>query len=128
MPTLFAQFEHPSPPEPIPARLQRLRSHHGEALIAENETGLLGVATMQMVWTLIEDEPRAMLMTLVVREDTRGQGVGRALIAAVEQWARDRGAARVLVTTALRRAGAHAFYEKLGFEFTGRRYVKSIAE
>ncbi|HZS62603.1 MAG TPA: GNAT family N-acetyltransferase [Gemmatimonadaceae bacterium] len=128
MSTLFAQFEHPTPAEPIPARLQRLRSHHGEALVAEDPTGLLGVATMQIVWTLIEDEPRAMLLTMVVREDTRGRGVGRTLIAAVESWALEHGAARVMVTTALYRAGAHAFYERLGFEFTGRRYVKSIAK
>jgi GNAT superfamily N-acetyltransferase len=78
------------------------------------------------VWSLVEDAPRAMLTALVVREDTRGRGVGRALVAAVEHWARERGAGRVVVTTALRRAGAHAFYERLGFEFTGRRYVKSI--
>jgi GNAT superfamily N-acetyltransferase len=127
MSTLFAQFEHPSPPEPIPARLERLRSHDGEAFVAENETGVLGVATMQMAWTLIEDEPRATLMSLVVRDDTRGQGIGRALIAAVESWARDHGAIRLVVTTALYRAGAHAFYEHLGFDFTGRRYVKAIA-
>ena len=127
MATLFAQFEHPTPPEPIPGRLQSLRQNDGEAIVADNETGLLGVATMQMVWTLIEDGPRAMLSTLVIREDTRGQGIGRALVAAVESWARERGAARIMVNTALYRAGAHAFYERLGFEFTGRRYVKPIA-
>lgn len=126
MSALFAQFEHPTPADPIPARLARLTSHDGHAFVADSDTGLLGVATTQIVWSLIEDAPRAMLTALVVREDMRGQGVGRALIAAVESWAGDRGAERVIVTTALRRAGAHAFYERLGFEFTGRRYVKSI--
>jgi GNAT superfamily N-acetyltransferase len=126
MSALFAQFEHPTPPDPIPARLARLMAHNGHAFVADSDTGLLGVATTQIVWSLIEDAPRAMLTALVVREDTRGQGVGRALIAAVESWGREHGADRVVVTTALRRAGAHAFYERLGFEFTGRRYVKSI--
>jgi GNAT superfamily N-acetyltransferase len=126
MSALFAQFEHPTPAEPIPARLARLASHEGHALVADSETGLLGVATTQIVWSLVEDAPRAMLTALVVREDTRGLGVGRALVSAVESWARDHGAAHVVVTTALRRAGAHAFYERLGFEFTGRRYVKPI--
>ena len=126
MSALFAQFEHPTPAEPIPARLARLASHEGQALVADSETGLLGVATTQIVWSLIEDAPRAMLTALVVREDTRGRGVGRALVSAVESWARDHGAGRMVVTTALRRAGAHAFYERLGFEFTGRRYVKLV--
>ncbi|HTD62952.1 MAG TPA: GNAT family N-acetyltransferase [Gemmatimonadaceae bacterium] len=126
MSVLFAQFEHPTPADPIPARLARLLSHDGQALVASDETGLLGIATTQIVWSLVEDAPRALLTALVVREDTRGRGVGRALITAVEHWARERGAERVVVTTALRRAGAHAFYERLGFEFTGRRYVKLI--
>jgi GNAT superfamily N-acetyltransferase len=126
MSELFTQFEHPSPAEPIPARLDRVIAHNGQAFVAEGETGLLGVATTQIMWSLVEDEPRLMLTALVVREDTRGQGVGRALIAAIEAWGRARGAARVVVTTALRRAGAHAFYERLGFELTGRRYVRPI--
>jgi GNAT superfamily N-acetyltransferase len=126
MSALFAQFEHPTPAEPIPARLARLLSHDGQALVASDDTGLLGIATTQIVWSLVEDAPRALLTALVVRDDTRGRGIGRALVTAVEHWARERGADRVVVTTALRRAGAHAFYERLGFEFTGRRYVKSI--
>jgi GNAT superfamily N-acetyltransferase len=126
MSALFAQFEHPTPAEPIPARLATLISHDGQAFVADLGRGLLGVATTQIVWSLVDDGPRAMLTALVVREDTRGQGVGRALVTAVESWARERGAARVIVTTALRRAGAHSFYERLGFEFTGRRYVKSL--
>jgi GNAT superfamily N-acetyltransferase len=126
MSALFAQFEHPTPAEPIPARLSRLREHDGEAFVAFDDTGLLGVATTQIVWFLIEDAPRAVLTSLVVREDTRGRGIGRALVDAVETWGRERGAGWIMVTTALYRAGAHAFYERMGFEFTGRRYVKSI--
>jgi GNAT superfamily N-acetyltransferase len=124
---LFEQFEHPTPAEPIPARLARLLAHDGQALVAEGDGALLGVATVQIVHSLVDDAPRGMLTALVVHEDTRGQGVGRALVAAVEAWARERGANRVVVTTALRRAGAHAFYERIGYEFTGRRYVKPIA-
>jgi hypothetical protein len=33
----------------------------------------------------------------------------------------------VAVTTALHRADAHAFYERLGYAFTGRRYVKTLS-
>jgi GNAT superfamily N-acetyltransferase len=126
MAALFAQFEHPTPAAPIPDRLGRLLAHEGQALVADSAQGLLGVVTMQIVWSLVEDAPRALLTALVVRESVRGQGVGRALVTAVEVWARERGADRVMLTTALRRAGAHAFYERLGYEFTGRRYVKSI--
>lgn len=49
---------------------------------------------------------------LMVAEHRRGEGIGRALVAAVEQWALDRGAA--LVALATRRAAS--FYEAAGYE------------
>jgi len=66
------------------------------------------------------------LTALVVRADMRGRGVGRTLVAAVERWAAARGADRLVLTTALHRAEAPAFYERLGFEHTGRRYARRI--
>ena len=49
---------------------------------------------------------------LMVAEHRRGEGIGRALVAAVEHWATDRGAA--LVALATRRAAS--FYELAGYE------------
>jgi hypothetical protein len=45
----------------------------------------------------------------------------------VQAWALERGADRLVVTTALHRADAPTFYERLGFEHTGRRYVRRLA-
>ena len=56
----------------------------------------------------------------------RGRGVGRVLVGVVERWAADRGADRLVLTTAVHRAEAPAFYERLGFEHTGRRYARRI--
>jgi GNAT superfamily N-acetyltransferase len=47
--------------------------------------------------------------------DLRGQGIGRALIASIVETARERGCARVQLTSNRRRDRAHAFYERLGF-------------
>jgi GNAT superfamily N-acetyltransferase len=52
--------------------------------------------------------------------------VGRALVNAIEQWARERGADRLSVTSAEHRSGAHAFYPACGFPYTGRRFSKSL--
>jgi hypothetical protein len=45
----------------------------------------------------------------------------------VERWAVEAGCTRVAVVTAHHRSDAHAFYERLGYEHTGRRYGKSLA-
>ena len=72
------------------------------------------------------DEPAGKLAALVVDEARRGTGVGRALVEAIEAEARARGCGILFVTTAERRADAHAFYERLGLEYTGRRYAKTL--
>ena len=75
---------------------------------------------------LQRDGPAARLTALVVREDARGRGVARALVAAVEAAAREAGCVELHVTTANHRADAHAAYRALGFEDTGRRFAKRL--
>jgi GNAT superfamily N-acetyltransferase len=67
-------------------------------------------------------------MAFVVAPDQRGLGVGRVLISAAEDWARQRRAGEVMLTTHKRRAGAHDFYRNMGYEATGYRCVKSLEE
>jgi GNAT superfamily N-acetyltransferase len=61
-----------------------------------------------------------------VSTHVRKVGVGKALVKAAEDWARHRGCERISVTTALHRAVAHAFYERLGYSHSGRRYTKVL--
>lgn len=49
-------------------------------------------------------------------EQHRGRGIGRELMTWIESAARDRGAARLQLTTHHTRADAHRFYERLGYE------------
>jgi len=67
---------------------------------------------------------QARLLSLVVDEQHRGRGVGKALVEAGEAWARDRGAQKIMVNTSHRRAATHAFYRACGFDATGLRFTK----
>ena len=66
------------------------------------------------------------IMALAIANDRQRRGTGRALIQAAEGLLAARGARVVLVTSGHHRADAHAFYEKNGYTFTGRRYTKVI--
>ena len=66
-------------------------------------------------------------MALVVSGTHRRQGVGVRLVEAAESHFIERGAAVSIVTSANRRADAHAFYERHGYTFDGRRYKKALA-
>ena len=119
---LLGQLGYPAAPEQLERRLDRL---DGELFVAD-DGGPVGLAALQVMHVLQRDEPVARLTALVVREDARGRGVARALVAAVEAAAREAGCVQLHVTTANHRDDAHATYRALGFEDTGRRYAKSL--
>jgi GNAT superfamily N-acetyltransferase len=124
---LLSQLGYPSSPAAVETRIRRAAAAQVESVAAEAGDGrLIGLASMHRMQLLSEDGPVAVLTSLVVDEHARGSGVGRALVEWMCAHARELGCARITLTTHLRRSDAHAFYEKLGFEFTGRRYVRRL--
>jgi GNAT superfamily N-acetyltransferase len=126
---LLGHLGYPAPADAIPARLARMRAKgDAEAFVATAARDVVGLATVHSRDVLHHDAPVVQLTALVVPPERRGLGVGRALVDAALAWAAARGADRLVVTTALHRADAPKFYERLGFEHTGRRYVRRLAE
>jgi GNAT superfamily N-acetyltransferase len=126
---LLDELGYPARADAVPARLARLGADpHAIILLAERAGEVAGLITVHLRDTINHEQPLAQITALVVAERARGEGVGRGLVLAGEQWARQRGAARVVVSTALQRADAHQFYERMGFVHTGRRYARSLAE
>jgi GNAT superfamily N-acetyltransferase len=65
---------------------------------------------------LLIDPPSAFVEGLVVGPPARRRGVGRALMAAAEGWARSRGAESIRLRSGAIRGDAHAFYRALGYQ------------
>jgi GNAT superfamily N-acetyltransferase len=63
---------------------------------------------------------------IVVRPEARGRGVGRALLAAGERWARDRGYRLLTLNVFVQNRGPQALYEALGFSAEAIKYVKPL--
>jgi GNAT superfamily N-acetyltransferase len=55
---------------------------------------------------------------VVVDQTVRGRGIGRALLAAAEAWARGRGAVRIALLADEANLPALDFYDRLGFTRT----------
>lgn len=94
--------------------------------MADDSESPAGLITVHLRYTMNHAAPLAQITLLVVDETRRTAGVGRVLVKAAEEWARERGCQRIVVTTALARGGAHAFYERVGYAHTGRRYGKDF--
>jgi GNAT superfamily N-acetyltransferase len=128
MADLCGQLGYPSSADAIVNRLARLDADPMvRTLVASTGDTLAGLATVHIRYTINHETPIGQLTMLVVDEKHRAHGVGRALVAAAEEWARAQGCKRFVVTTALRRADAHAFYERLDYKHTGRRYGKDFS-
>jgi N-acetylglutamate synthase-like GNAT family acetyltransferase len=122
--SLLTQLGYRAVRDDVTRRLEELRDAGDRVVLAEIDGEVAGLAHLHVSPSLEHDRPAAKLGALVVDEGFRGSGVGRALVGAVEADARSRGCGLLFVTTAERRADAHAFYERIGFERTGRRYAK----
>ena len=124
---LLGELGYPVSASDLLTRMRRLIGRDDQkVLVAERDGSPLGVLALHVFPVLAYDRDLAMIMALVVTQQARGLGVGRALIDRAAAIGKASGASRLMVTTHVRRAGAHAFYERLGFEFTGRRYVRPI--
>lgn len=124
---LLGELGYPATVEEIPARLAELRSDPGAIVfVAELEGRVVAIATAHVINAIHLTPPAAMLTALVVAADARGQGVGRAMVAHAEAWAKGRGARKISLTSALHRVDAHQFYHGLGYAHTGVRLGKAL--
>jgi GNAT superfamily N-acetyltransferase len=124
---LLGQLGYPSEAKSVPARLLRMAGERlTVAVVAESGGQVTGLAAGQISWAIHADEAQAWLMALVVDEQARDSGIGRALVAHVEAWTKAQGAHKISLPTATRREAAHQFYEHLGYVKTGYRYTRNL--
>lgn len=94
-----------------------LASHHDEIWVGDLDGAV--VAALQL--TVLEGLSRggmrrALVESVRVRADLRGNGIGEGLMEAAAARARERGCGVIQLTSDRRRDRAHHFYERLGFE------------
>jgi GNAT superfamily N-acetyltransferase len=84
-------------------------------LIAEDEQGERGGVATVSHSTHFTGQPQAYIGELATSEAAEGRGVGAALVAACEQWAREQGYTLLVVSTGAGNTRALDFYHRLGF-------------
>ena len=73
----------------------------------------------------VESGLKVEITGLVVAGNARRAGVGRALVAEAERWARERSARTLVVRSNVRRAESHRFYPAAGFSLVKTQHVYS---
>lgn len=111
---LTPQLSSSNPPPSAEALESIASSDATRLLIARSEDVIVGSLTLVLV--RIPTGLRAIIEDVVVDEQVRGQGVGRALNEAALELARDAGAVTVDLTSRPSREAANRLYLRLGFE------------
>lgn len=92
--------------------------HVRAVMVAEAGGQVVGMATGQLVVSTAEGALSAWIEDVIVQRELRGQGIGRLLILAIEEWAAARGASRLQLLADAGNAAALAFYRRLGWTRT----------
>jgi GNAT superfamily N-acetyltransferase len=112
---LCAQLGYPTDVPALLARMEQIAGDSNRAvLVASLDDEVVGWIDLSIEYHL-QSEPAAFIGGLVVSERARGQGIGRRLSRAAEDWARARGVARLRVRSNVIRERAHAFYLRDGY-------------
>lgn len=124
---LMTELGYPTSSRQMERRLASILADASyRTFIACDGGAVVGVAGTRIGPMYEIDDPYGQIMTFVVASTHRRQGVGARLIQAAESHFAERAAAVSIVTSAHRRDDAHAFYERHGYTFDGRRYKKAL--
>jgi ribosomal protein S18 acetylase RimI-like enzyme len=93
------------------------------AIMDGSVCGMIGALTYP---SYEHNDASGRILALVTSSTVRRRGIGRALIATAEKNLAQRGVCRVALDTRLTREDAHKFYELLGYERNGWRFVKQL--
>lgn len=124
---LLTLLGHPTTAREVRERWEEWGAERNEGLVAERDgCGVAGAVTLHVRRLLHRPLPVGRVTALIVDEDARGRGVGRALMGAAEAVFAREGCGIVELTSNARLTDAHAFYRRLGYEQTGVRLAKTL--
>lgn len=114
--TLIEELGYPSDEKIIRDRLSKIAERNGRVIVAAgNKKELLGCIHVLVDLRLAEGESGE-IVSLVVRKNARGQGIGKLLVDKAKKWFAANGFRNVRIRANSLRKEAHQFYQHQGFK------------
>jgi len=124
---LMCELGYETDPTEMEARLELILSNPAyKTFVAIRDGSVCGMIGTLTYPSYEHNDASGRILALVTSSTARRRGIGRALIATVEKDFAQRGIRRVSLDTRLTREEAHKFYQLLGYERNGWRFVKQL--
>lgn len=128
---LLREFGYPTTLSVMKERMESMEHDPFHCtMVAELNNEVVGMIEFRQVKSYYKHADCITEITaLIVSEEQRGNGLGKRLVSAAEEWARQQGCCQLFLRSGNRveRAPAHAFYRHIGFEKTaGYRFNKAL--
>lgn len=124
---LVSVLGYPTSPAQMYKRLESILSNRDYAtMVACDGDQVVGFVGTRIGPFYEGDGQCGQIMALAVAGDHQRQGIGRILMHAAESQVMEHEVSVLVVNSGNHRSNAHAFYQKNGYAWTGRRYAKMV--
>ncbi|WP_202127842.1 GNAT family N-acetyltransferase [Clostridium sp. C2-6-12] len=123
------ELGYPSNKNNISQRLFKINSNKSyKTLVAEVDNKVVGFIGLCKLYAYEYDGEYVRIISLVVNEKHRGNGIGTILMKSAEKWAINEGAIAIALNSGIKREKAHEFYKSNGYKIKGYSFSKSLDE
>ena len=127
-PALVCELGYKTTPAEMRRRLKSILDDvNYRTLVAEVDGKVCGMIGTLAYASYEHNDRSGRILAVVTLANARRRGIGRALIASAEKAFAQKAVTRVSLDTRLTRKDAHQFYESLGYERNGWRFVKQLS-
>ena len=127
-PALVCELGYKTTPAEMRRRLKSILDDvNYRTLVAEVDGKVCGMIGTLAYASYEHNDPSGRILAVVTLANARRREIGRALIASAEKAFVQKAVTRVSLDTRLTRKDAHQFYESLGYERNGWRFVKQLS-
>ena len=124
---LLGELGYSSTGADVEARLNLVKGSSSDAIIvATRWNRVIAFLSLHVIPYFTTGDLVGRVSAFAVKESARNQGIGRQMMAAAEEQAREMGCKAIEVTSADHREGAHAFYTRLGYPKTSATFFKKL--
>lgn len=129
MADLAGQLGYPCTGDQIRSRMDEMHDPNEYAVyVAELSTGGIAGWIGVFLFRAVALDKCAEINGLIVDQTIRSYGIGKILLGAAEQWARNVGCSAISVHSNIRRGRAHQFYTRNGYQWgkTQELFTKNL--